>query len=143
MPSIDRTIDVQQPARRVWDFMYDFRNTEAWDPPTVRTVRESGDGGVGTVYQNTSKILGRDVDITYTVIECDPGRLLKLRGETSSMTAIDTIEVSGDDTSARLRYHAEFEMNGAAKLVEPLMPLGLKKLGDDAEQSIRECLENM
>ena len=34
-------------------------------------------------------------------------------------------------------------MNGAAKLAEPLIPLALKKLGDDAEKQIRQSLENL
>lgn len=35
----------------------------------MKTTRESGDGVAGTVYNNTSKILGLDVDIVYTVTE--------------------------------------------------------------------------
>ena len=54
---------------KVWESISDFRTTEQWDPPTVKTTRESGDGVAGTVYNNTSKILGLDVDIVYTVTE--------------------------------------------------------------------------
>lgn len=119
MPSIDRIITVQKFANEVWEFMADFRTTEQWDPPTARTIRESGDGGVGTVYRNPSKILGREVDITYTVLEFEPPRMLRLRGETSSMTAVDTIEVVDTDAGTRVHYAVDFSLNGVAKLFEP------------------------
>jgi hypothetical protein len=41
----------------VWAFLSDFTTTEGWDPPTVSTVRATGDGGVGTEYANTSRVL--------------------------------------------------------------------------------------
>jgi uncharacterized protein YndB with AHSA1/START domain len=59
MPKIERTMTVQKPLDQVWAYLTDFTNTEEWDPPTVSTTRISGDGGVGTVYRNVSKILGR------------------------------------------------------------------------------------
>ena len=83
---------------------------------------------MGTVYQNTSNVLGREVDTTYTVIEFEPSRMLRRRGETSS-TSVDTIGIDDTDAGARVHYNADVSMNGVAKLVEPLLPLGLKKLG--------------
>ena len=141
MPSIDRIITVQKLANEVWEFMADFCTTEHWDPPTVRTIRASGDGGVGTVYRNTSKVLGREIDVTYTVIEFDPPRMLRLRGETSSMTAVDTIEVDDTYAGTRVHYAVDFSLNGVANLFEPLLPVGLKNLGDSAEKQLRQSLE--
>ena len=46
MPSVERTVTVTQPIEKVWAYLSDFRTTEEWDPPTVSTVRTSGDGGV-------------------------------------------------------------------------------------------------
>ena len=142
MPTVDREVTTRTDPQRVWEFLSDFTTTEQWDPPTVRTVRTTGHGGVGTVYENTSRILGRDTDITYTVVESEPPRLLRLRGRSSSMTALDTIEVSPvEGGGTRVHYTAEFSLQGAAKLVEPLMPLGLKKLGDDAAASLQVHLD--
>lgn len=141
MPTIKREITVQKPLEAVWAFMSDFRHTEEWDPPTQQTVRESGDGGVGTVYRNRSKFLGREVPITYTVVESDPPHRIRLRGESASMKALDTMTFTSSGTATTLVYEAEFELTGAAKLAQPLMPIGLKRLGDAAEKQIRECLE--
>lgn len=143
MKAIDRTITVDVSAERVWAYMADFTNTEEWDPPTVSTERVSGDGGAGTVYRNVSRMLGKDVEITYTVVQCEPGRLLQLRGETSSMHMLDTITVQPSGAGTRLEYRAEFEPQGAAKLAEPLLPLGLKRLGDSSEDQLERCLQRL
>ncbi len=136
MPSIERTITVETPLQSVWDFLTDFTTTEKWDPPTVSTALVSGDGSVGSVYRNVSKILGRETEIEYTVVELRPREVFRLKGETSSMTMVDTMTFSEEDGRTVVTYSAEFNPEGAAKLLAPLMPLGLKKLGDDAAASM-------
>jgi carbon monoxide dehydrogenase subunit G len=143
MPKIERTVTVDKPLDRVWDYLTDFTNTEEWDPPTQSTERISGDGGVGTVYRNVSRLLGREVEIEYTVVELEPQSLFRLRGTTSSMEMLDTIRFHASPDGVTVSYTAEFDPQGAAKLVEPLLPLGLKKLGDDAAQRMQEVLERL
>jgi carbon monoxide dehydrogenase subunit G len=140
MPTIDRTVDVDQPAEKVWAFVSDFRTTEQWDPPTQRTTRESGDGGVGTVYRNISRFVGRDVEVTYEAVRYEPPHRLELAGRTGSMRLHDTITVETVGDRTRVRYVAEMEPQGLAKLALPLMPLALKRLGDRAAASLREHL---
>lgn len=143
MADLERTITTDADPQRVWEFLSDFTTTEQWDPPTRSTVRVSGDGGVGTVYRNTSAMLGKDVEVDYTVVEHDAPRRLRLRGTTSSMELLDTITVEPDGTGSKVVYHAEFSLQGAAKLAEPLLPLGLKKLGDDAAEQLEQCLRRL
>jgi carbon monoxide dehydrogenase subunit G len=143
MPTIERTITVDTPLERVWAFLSDFTTTEQWDPPTVSTTLISGDGGVGSVYKNVSKILGHDTEIEYTVLELAPMSVFRLQGKTSSMTMLDTMQFEQVGERTTVTYTAEFNPEGAAKLIEPLMPLGLKKLGDDAAESMRRELEKL
>ena len=143
MPKIERTVTVKKSLDEVWAYLTDFTNTEEWDPPTVSTARISGDGGVGTVYRNVSKILGREVEIEYTVVALEPKSEFRLRGTTSSMEMLDTIRFVESPDAVTVTYTAEFDPQGAAKLVEPLMPLGLKKLGDDAAERMQKVLEQL
>jgi len=39
MKHIERTITVDKPAERVWEYLSDFRSTNDWDPGTVLTER--------------------------------------------------------------------------------------------------------
>ena len=143
MKHIERTLVVQQPPERVWAYLSDFRSTNEWDPGTVLTERTSGDGGVGTVYRNTSKFLGNETELEYVVTDVEPGRQIRLRGDNKTVTSYDTITVEPAGSGTSVTYLAEFELHGAAKLATPVMGLPLKKLGDDAEAGLRKALEGL
>ena len=138
---IVRTITVSRGAEEVFAYLSDFTTTEEWDPGTVRTTRESGDGGVGTRYHNVSKFLGRETELTYVVEEAESPRRLRLRGENKTVVAHDTMTLEPTPSGGtELTYRAEFEFKGVAKLVAPLAATAFKKLGDEAEQGLREAL---
>lgn len=144
---IERTVTVDQPVDRVFAYLSDFTTTTDWDPGTVRTERLAGEGGVGTRYRNISKFLGRETELDYLVVEHEPDQRLALRGENATLVAHDTmtfVRRAGSGTTAgegtTVTYRAEFEFKGLAKLVAPLLSPAFKKLGDDAEQGMREAL---
>lgn len=141
--TVERTITVSKPLAQVWEYLADFTSTTEWDPPTVRTTRQSGDGGVGTTYLNVSKFAGREVEMTYTVKAFEPQRELVLRGENAVLETLDTIRFAANPAGTVVSYTATFTPKGAAKLIEPLLPLGLNKLADDTEDSLKEHLERL
>lgn len=144
MASVERTVTVQKPVERVWDYLTDFRSTEEWDPPTVRTERTSGDGGVGTTYHNTSAFLGHETEVDYEVVEHEPHRRFVLIGDAGSVQLRDTITFAETpEGGTAVTYHAEFEPQGAAKLTAPLLPPALKVLGDKVAASLQERLERL
>lgn len=143
MATIERSVAVQQPVEKVWDFLSDFTTTESWDPGTVSCERVSGDGGVGTVYRNVSRFMGREVEIEYTTVEVVAGREFRLRGRTGSMEMEDTMRFHAEDGRTRVDYIAHFEPQGLTKLVSPLLAPFLKKLGDDAAASLERTLSGL
>jgi carbon monoxide dehydrogenase subunit G len=143
VPTIDRTITVQGDQQAVWDFLSDFTNTEAWDPPTQRTTRESGDGSVGTVYRNVSKLLGKETEVIYRVTAHEAPHRLELDGEAGSMKLHDTIRITQHGDHVRVHYRAEFKPHGVSLLALPFLPLGLKKLGDMAAEQMQKCLQRL
>ena len=72
---LQRTVVTGQPLVKVFHYLSDFTTTTDWDPGTVVTVKERGDGGVGTTYLNTSEFLGRTTELRYVVEELVPGQL--------------------------------------------------------------------
>src|SRR6478752_7726968 len=148
---IERSVTVAHPVDRVFAYLSDFTNTTEWDPGTVRTERVSGDGGLGTRYHNVSKFLGRETELDYMVIEHVPDERLALRGENATVVAKDTMtfvrtvtgsgapgDRAGEGTT--VTYRADLEFKGLAKLVAPLLAPALKKLGDEAQQGLRDAL---
>jgi carbon monoxide dehydrogenase subunit G len=148
MASVERTITVQQPVAKVWEYLADWTNTEEWDPPTVSTERRSGDGGVGTTYTNVSKLLGHETETEYVVTQHDVGKVFQLEGDAGSVKVCDTITFegsSGADGSEQttVTYQSEFQPVGAAKLAAPLLPPALKILGDRVAARLQECLDTL
>ena len=141
---IDRTVETATPTAEVFAFLADFTTTEQWDPGTVRTERISGDGGVGTAYANTSRFLGRNTDLTYVVEVYEPGSRVVLRGENKTVVAHDTMTFVPTATGGTsVRYVAEFDLKGMARMVTPLLTPAFTRLGDDASAQMRATLDRL
>jgi uncharacterized protein YndB with AHSA1/START domain len=160
---IERSVTVDQPVERVFAYLSDFTTTTEWDPGTVRTQRVAGNGEVGTRYHNVSTFLGRETELEYTVVEKVPGETFALRGENATLVAHDTMtfvrtapaagtpvdEAPAGATSTggasagggtTVTYRADFQFKGVARFVAPLLAPAFKRLGDQAEQGMRDAL---
>lgn len=140
MPVLDRSVYTSRPAELVWSFLSDFTTTEQWDPPTQETRRVEGDGGVGTVYRNRSRVLGQDTEITYTVVEHQPPHRLQLRGDAGRVQFLDTIEVQRLGSEVRVHYTVEYRLKGLAKVATPLFSRTMDKVADDAAEQMGAVL---
>lgn len=140
---LQRSVETRATPEAVFAYLSDFTNTNEWDPGTVRTVLVSGDGGVGTVYRNTSKFMGRETELTYEVVDHRPERLFALRGENSSVIANDTMEIEPVGFASKVTYTADFQFKGLGRFIAPLLKPALKKLGDEAEDGLRKALAKL
>jgi hypothetical protein len=140
---LHRTVVVDKPLAAVFGYLSDFTTTTEWDPGTVTTVRQDGDGGVGTIYLNTSQFLGRQTELTYVVGELVERQLIRLRGENKTLTAVDTITFRSVPSGTEVTYSAEFTFKGASRLVAPLLRPAFERLGNEAEAGMREALNRL
>lgn len=141
---IERTVETTASPAVVFAYLSDFTNTDEWDPGTVKTVLVSGDGGLGTVYDNTSKFMGKETKLDYKVVEHRPDTVFALRGENSSVIAHDTMRITPTSAGgSRLTYTADFTFKGIGKYVAPLLAPALKKLGDEAEKGLGEAFKKL
>ncbi len=141
--TLERTVQVDKPISRVYAYLSDFTTSEEWDAGTVRTTRVSGDGGVGTTYENTSRFFGRETHLTYVTTGLEPDSKITLRGENKTVIAHDTISLTGDEGHTQVRYTAQFEFQGFVKYLEPLLSLTMKRFGDEAQASLQQALEKL
>jgi uncharacterized protein YndB with AHSA1/START domain len=140
---LQKIITVDQPVAAVFAYLADFTTTTEWDPGTVRTVRESGEGGVGTRYRNTSRFLGRETELTYVVQDLLAPHRIRLRGENASVVATDTITVEPSGDGSTVTYVAHFAFKGVARVVAPLLRPALTRLGRQAEAGMRRALTGL
>ncbi len=153
MISMERTVRTTAPAREVFDYLSDFTNAEQWDPNADRVVRNSGHGGVGSTYVVTSKFAGRTTELEYRLVDLEPGRLIRLRGEKKSVTAIDTITVTRGDSTAgypaagdadtRVTYAVEFDFHGVLGWFEPVLRIAVRRLLNDGAVGLAAALAKL
>jgi carbon monoxide dehydrogenase subunit G len=141
---VERTFTVATPIETVFDYLADFTHTNEWDPGTIETRRESGDGGVGTTYHNVSEFAGRRTELTYeSVVQERPTRL-QFRGTNKTATATDTLTLSPAGDGTEIHYRADFEFTFPVSLVAPLVVK--PKLGGIADETVAQLqrtLENL
>ena len=140
---VQKTVVTDQPLGKVFDYLSDFTSTTVWDPGTVTTVRQYGDGGVGTSYLNTSEFLGRQTELRYVVQELVPGERIRLRGENKTVISVDTMTVRPAGAGTEVTYTAEFAFKGAARYLAPLFRPVLTRLGNQAEAGLRQALSRL
>jgi len=137
---IRKSITVEKPLETVFAYLCDFTTTTEWDPGTVHTVRESGDGGIGTKYLNTSRFLGRQTQLTYIVHDLRPHRHIQLRGENATLIANDTMTFTRAGGGTEVTYTADFTFKGVARFLAPLLRPAFRRLGDKAAAGMRSTL---
>jgi hypothetical protein len=140
---LERTVRVDIPVRRAFDYLADFTTTTDWDPGTVSTVRCSGDGGVGTTYRNTSRFLGRETSLIYVVEDLVTDERIRLRGENSTLISMDTMTFRQCGAGTEVTYTAEFTFKGPGRLLAPLLKPAFTRLGSHAESGLRSALTQL
>jgi Polyketide cyclase / dehydrase and lipid transport len=138
-----RTVVTDKPVAAVFAYLSDFTTTTEWDPGTVRTVRQGGDGGVGTRYLNTSTFLGRTTELTYVVDQLVDQQRIQLRGENKTVVSVDTLTFRSVAAGTEVAYGVEFTFKGAARFVAPLLKPALERLGNEAEAGMRKALSRL
>jgi hypothetical protein len=138
-----RTVVVSKPLKAVFGYLSDFSTTTDWDPGTVTTVRQHGNGAAGTTYLTTSRFLGRTTQLTYLVEELVDQQRIQLRGENKTVTAVDTMTFRPLPAGTEVTYAAEFTFKGPARFIVPLLKPAFERLGDQAEAGLRKALNRL
>ena len=127
-------------SEELFRYFSDFTTSNEWDPNTVKTVRLTGEGGIGSTYSNTSKFNGRESSLVYEVIEFKPNTLVRLRGENKNITAVDTMSIVDHGDTRTFTYEAKFRLKGLGNLISPFLSKAFKKLANDAEIGLRQVI---
>jgi uncharacterized protein YndB with AHSA1/START domain len=137
---LEKVVVVDKPLDEVFAYLTDFTTTTEWDPGTVVTVRQHGDGGVGTTYLNTSTFMGRQTQLTYVVRELVPHERIRLQGENKTVVAVDTMSFRRLEAGTEVTYSADFTFKGATRFLAPLFKPALERLGQRAQAGLSESL---
>jgi len=140
MITVNRTLTTSRPRREVFDYLADFTTVAEWDPGIVSSQRTSGDGGVGTEYAVTATFSGREIPMTYEVLEHAAPERIVLRGVGKAVDAVDTITFAESDAGTEVTYRAEFRLKGVMRFASPFLGGVFRRLGDAAIAGMDEAV---
>jgi carbon monoxide dehydrogenase subunit G len=140
MVNVSRTFTVLASQELAVDYLADFGNAVEWDPGTVSCTRI--DGGAlapGARWRNVSKFLGRETELSYTLVEKRPDGVV-LVGSNKTATSVDDVRVTPAHAGSRIVYNATIRFHGMAKLVDPLMRLVFERLAAKTAEQMTQAL---
>jgi carbon monoxide dehydrogenase subunit G len=143
MPVVSRTFIVTPPPRAVLDYLVDFANATQWDPGTQSCLRlDSGPVVVGSTWHNVSKVAGVETELTYTLTERAPHRLVFV-GVNDSATSTDTMTAIAHGSGTEFTYKANIEMHGLGRLAAPAIKLVFEKVANDTVTQLTTVLNGL
>lgn len=141
--AVERTFTVTAPAATVLDHLADFGNARRCDPGTRHTTRnDAGPITVGANWHHVSRVLGLTTELTYTLCERTPHRLVFV-GRNEDTTATDTVTVHPGAAGTVVTYHLHREMHGLAKLATPVLRAEFEKLAGRTAGNLTEVLNRL
>ncbi|MFE1933307.1 SRPBCC family protein [Streptomyces sp. NPDC059474] len=137
MADVSAQIRIEAPAEKVWARLTDFSTYGDWNATHTSFPR----GGPATLevaatYEENMKLMGFPAEVTWTVEECEPARLLATRGKGPmgvNLTMRYSLTPDGDTTTVRV----DGEFTGAA------VSLMAGKLKDSATSALNESLRKL
>jgi carbon monoxide dehydrogenase subunit G len=134
-------VTTSQPVDKVADFLSDFTTTAEWDPHTTSCRRlDDGPVVIGSRFENVQHIAGRDTTLTYEVTEYEPGHRIVLEGGNDTVRSRDEMIFESTADGTRVTYNVDIELRGLAKVGQPAVALGLKKVADEGAEGMRRRL---
>ena len=122
-------------------YMADFSNARFWDPSVGQATR-IGDGpvGLGSEFALVARFAGRDVPLTYEIVEYEPAARVVLEAR-SGFVSRDTIAVeAAPGGGSVVHYDALLAFSGAGRLFDPLMQLVFNRVGAKAKAGLERAL---
>lgn len=135
------TVTSPRRAEDVFTHLADFTTIAEWDPGVASSVHTGGTKGeVGCAFHVVQDTSGPDVALDYVIEEIEHPRRVVLRGTNRLLVSIDVITVEPRPDGCAVTYDATIELKGPLALLDPVMSLGLKRIGAKAKQGLTEHL---
>jgi carbon monoxide dehydrogenase subunit G len=134
-------LETERAREELFTYLSDFSTTQEWDPGVVSAERVNGSPvQEGAEFRLVAEFLGRRTPITYRIIEYDPPHAVTFLGENERVTSRDRITFETLGRGTRITYDAALELKGVLKVVDPLLGLAFKRVGDRALGGLRRKL---
>lgn len=136
------TIDSPRSPEDSFAELSDFSSAERWDPGVVRAARtDDGPIAVGSRFDLVAAFLGREVPLTYEIVELEAPRLILLRAENATVVSLDRITIEPrDNGGSRVIYDADLTLKGPLRVFDLGLRAVFGRIGDRAAAGLRAHL---
>ncbi len=112
----ENSVTIDRPVSDVFAFVTNGENAPQWRPGVLDVKRESGDGGVGSVYrQGVKGPMGRRIAADYEVTGFEPDRLISFRATAGPFRPRGRFEFAPAEDGTRVTFSLEGELSGLRK----------------------------
>lgn len=133
--------ETQWTADEAFAYLSDFSTSAEWDPGVVESKRlDHGAVGEASEFRLVARFLGRNTQLTYRVTEYEPPRAVTFLGENATVVSHDRITFEPIATGTRVTYDADLRLKGLIRVVDPVLALAFKRVGDRALAGLSEVL---
>jgi Polyketide cyclase / dehydrase and lipid transport len=140
------TIESPWSPERAYEYLLELGHFADWDPGTKRTRRLDGADGtlptVGSRYEVVAAAGGREVSLSYEIVEAVAPTSIVLEISSPSLEGVDRIDIGPATGGGSLvTYDAELHLKGWAKIGTPLLALGFRRAAGHAGEGLRRALQ--
>ena len=135
------TIESRWPQEKAFAYMADFSKVPEWDESFESAELLSPDPlQEGARFCLHTKALGKKIDFDYETVEIEAPRRVTLRTETGAIISLDRISVSERAGGSLVEYDANLQAKGPLKVLDPLLNLWFRRIGDRAKDGLEREL---
>jgi hypothetical protein len=136
------TLESSLPREVVFAELADFSTTERWDPGVVSARRlDEGPLRIGSTFHVVSRFAGRNVPLDYEIVQFDEPNAVTLRTETGTLVGVDTMIFRTTATGTVITYDADLRLKGALRILDPLLMVAFRRIGDRARSGLLRALQ--
>lgn len=144
---VEQSVVINLPVEEIFAYVADFENLVEWSGIVI-AVRKTSPGGtkVGATLRNTMRFLGRWMESTYEVVECEPGHRITLKSTSGAAPCLfcylfEPVEGGG---RTRVSQEAVVRLNpkgGFLGLAEPVVTGAVSRQVENDLLTLRDLLE--
>ncbi len=143
MPPIVSHIEIARPPDDVFPYVTDPLRFGEWQKDVVNVRIEDGPPGARSRFTTTRRIGGVDRTMMQQITRTDPPKSWAVRGIDGPIrpSMIITIEPRSGGSSSRVTFALDFEVNGIARALLPLLLRVAEKQAPTSYRNLKERLE--
>lgn len=147
MISVENSAVIERPVQDVWAFVSDPRNEPKWHTDILEIKSEadpsSEPGGswvLGSTWLVTVQFMGRRQYVVQ-ITGLEPNRRLEITTKTGPMKPIATYLFEPANGGTRFTRHVDLPVQGAFRIMKPLMGRNAQKRNASFVQNLKTLLE--